>query len=85
VSVIQLISGALIAGYLTIGLFFLRYWKSTHDRLLILFASAFGILAFERILLAITHPTTEDALYLYIVRLIAFIIILIAIVDKNRT
>jgi hypothetical protein len=81
----ELISGALIAGYLTAGLFFLRFWKSTHDRLFLLFASAFGVLALQRLILSLTTVSTEDATYLYVLRLAAFIIIIIAIVDKNRS
>jgi hypothetical protein len=81
----QVISGVLIAGYATAGLFFLRFWKSTHDRLFMLFAVAFWILSLQRVLFAVTNPTTEDAIYLYILRLVAFIVILIAIIDKNRS
>ena len=81
----KLVSGILIAGYLTIGLFFLRYWKSTHDRLFIMFATSFWILAIDRILYALTDAGNENTVYLYIIRLAAFILILLAIVDKNRT
>ena len=80
----QLISGALVAGYFVVALFFLRFWKKTGDRLFILFSTAFGVLAIQRLALALTTGTTEDVLPLYVVRLIAFLIILAAIVDKNR-
>ena len=81
----QLISGALIAGYLTAGLFFLRFWKSTHDRLFMLFALAFGVMAVQRLVQSLWIVASEDVPYMYIMRLIAFIIIIIAIVDKNRS
>jgi hypothetical protein len=81
----ELTSGALIAGYLTVGLFFLRFWKSTRDRLFLLFASAFAVLGLQRLIQSVATVPTEDVTYLYVMRLAAFIIIIIAIIDKNRS
>lgn len=75
----------MIAGYLTAGLFFLRFWKSTRDRLFLLFASAFGVLGLQRLIQSLATAPTEDGAYLYVLRLAAFIIIIIAIIDKNRS
>ena len=41
----QLVSGAMVMAYLAAGLFFLRFWRQTHDRLFAMFAAAFWILA----------------------------------------
>lgn len=81
---INLIYGALFAGYAVAGLFFLRFWVASRDRLFAMFAAAFGILALQRIALALTRTVVEDQSALYLLRLLAFIIILVAIVDKNR-
>jgi hypothetical protein len=81
---INLIYGALFAGYTVAGLFFLRFWATTRDRLFGLFAAAFGILAVQRVALALTRTVVEDQSPLYLLRLLAFIIIIFAIVDKNR-
>jgi hypothetical protein len=81
---INLISGALFAGYSVAALFFLRFWVTSRDRLFAMFAAAFGILAVQRIALALTRTVVEDQSTLYLLRLLAFIIILVAIVDKNR-
>jgi hypothetical protein len=80
----QLVSGAIVMGYAVVGLFFLRFWKQSRDRLFGFFALAFFVLAGQRLALALTTQTNEGAVYLYIVRLLAFVIILVAILDKNR-
>lgn len=81
---INLIYGALFAGYSVAALFFLRFWVSSRDRLFAMFAAAFAILAVQRIALALTRTVIEDQSAFYLLRLLAFIIIIVAIVDKNR-
>ena len=81
----QFVSGALTMGYIVVGLFFLRFWRQSRDRLFAFFALAFFILAFQRGALAFTTQTNENTLVLYLIRLLAFVIILIAILDKNRS
>ena len=80
----QFLHGSIVICYLLGGLFFLRYWKKTRDRLFAIFAIAFWVLAAERILLAATLPEYEFRPYIYLVRLFAFVLIIIAIIDKNR-
>jgi hypothetical protein len=84
-SLAQLMAGALSAGYLVIALFFARFWRDTHDRLFAFFSVAFALLAAQRMALALaaTHEAWSSALYG--VRLVAFLLILYAVVDKNRT
>jgi uncharacterized membrane protein len=81
---INLIYGALFTGYSVAALFFLRFWVSSRDRLFAMFAAAFAILAVQRIALALTKTAFEDQSPLYLLRLLAFVIIIWAIVDKNR-
>jgi hypothetical protein len=85
-SITQFLLGGVVMGCLGAGLFFLRFWRKTHDRLFMIFALAFWILGLNWMLLAMTSPTDEArrALF-YILRLVAFILIIFAIVDKNRT
>jgi hypothetical protein len=80
----QLVSGAMVMAYLAAGLFFLRYWRQTRDRLFAIFAAAFWILAVQRLSLGLTTETTENVTWLYVIRLVAFALILVAIIDKNR-
>ncbi|HEX6084044.1 MAG TPA: DUF5985 family protein [Thermoanaerobaculia bacterium] len=79
-----LLSGALIAGYLLAGLFFLRFWVTSRDRLFALFAAAFGVLAVQRLALSLTAETMENQTVFYLLRLAAFLVFVYAIVDKNR-
>lgn len=78
------VSGMLIMGYLVAGLFFLRFWRETRDRLFGIFAGAFCLLGLQRLLLAVMETSPEGTIGLYAVRLLAFVLILAAIVDKNR-
>ena len=78
------ISGALVAGYLTAGLFFLRFWRQSRDRLFACFAAAFWLLALQRAALAAADLRGEEVAWLYVVRLLAFLLILGAVIDKNR-
>lgn len=80
----QFLHGAIAVSLWLAGLFFLRFWKRTGDRLFAIFAIAFWVLCAERVLLAMTNPQDEFRWYIYIVRLFAFVLIIIAIIDKNR-
>ncbi len=79
-----LVSGVLVGGYAIAGLFFLRFWRETRDRLFGIFAAAFWLLGLQRALLALMDHSSADRIWLYGIRLLAFVLILAAIVDKNR-
>lgn len=83
-AVSPLISGLLVMGYAVAGLFFLRFWRETRDRLFGIFAGAFWLLALQRLLLALFQNPNDEQVWLYGIRLLAFVLILFAIVDKNR-
>jgi len=83
-AIVQAISGAIVMGYGVVGLFFLRFWRETRDRLFLIFSIAFFILGIQRVLLGLTREMMESATGLYLLRLFAFLLILLAIVDKNR-
>lgn len=80
----ELLSGAIVMGYLVAGLFFLKFWRGTHDRLFLIFGAAFWLLALQRALLALLAEAPGSHLYLYVMRLLAFVLIIVAIIDKNR-
>jgi Family of unknown function (DUF5985) len=75
--------GAIAMGFGAAGLFFLRYWRETRDRLFAWFGLAFFVLAANRAMLVVMHEDREASLLPYLVRLLAFLIILAAILDKN--
>ena len=80
----EMLSGMLTAGYLVAGLHFLKFRYRTGDRLFLIFAIAFGILAVQRAALVALASMPEATIYLYALRSLAFILIIAAIVDKNR-
>jgi hypothetical protein len=80
----QFLNGAIMMGFLTAGFFFLRFHRRTRERLFAIFAASFFVLAAERIVLACINPAAEFRPYIYLIRLAAFLLIIIAIVDKNR-
>jgi len=76
--------GATAMGCAAVGLIFLRSWRLTEDRFFALFAAAFWILAAHWTALAVVGAVDETRLYFYAVRLVGFLFVLIAIIDKNR-
>jgi hypothetical protein len=78
------LSGAVTFGFVIAGLFFLRFWKRTADRLFLAFAIAFWLLGLTQALLALSNIPVEERSWLYLIRLAAFALILIAIGWKNR-
>lgn len=81
----DMLYGALVMGCFVAGLFFLRFWKKSRDRLFALFAAAFWMLAISWIPLAFVAADFESRELIYVVRLAAFLVILYAIIDKNRS
>jgi hypothetical protein len=66
------------------GLFFLRFWVKTRDRFFLLFMTAFWVLGLNWLGLLLTNARDEVRTYFYIARLVAFVMILSAIWEKNR-
>ena len=77
-------SGALAIASWVVGLFFLKYWRLSRDRFFVFFAAAFWIMAVNWSAIAALSPSEETRHWFYVIRLVAFLTILIAIVDKNR-
>lgn len=76
--------GAITMGWVVAALFFLRFWRATKDRLFVMFAISFIMLAATRIVMAFLNPVGDEHTHLYWLRLSAYVLILIAIIDKNR-
>jgi hypothetical protein len=81
---LQIMSGAIIMGYAVAGLYFLRFWRQSRDRLFATFAGAFWLLGIQRLLLSIHPEWNGEYESLYLLRLLAFVMIIWAIIDKNR-
>lgn len=78
------VSGAIMMGYLVAGLFFFRFWRETRDRLFGIFGAAFWLLALQRFVLTLGERNDTADIPIYALRLLAFVLILYAIWDKNR-
>ncbi|WP_255442427.1 MULTISPECIES: DUF5985 family protein [Corallococcus] len=81
-----LLDGAVLMAYLACALFFLRFYLQSKDRLFALFSLAFTLMGVHNLLGALVAPDldAERVYYLYVVRLVAYLLILGAIWDKNR-
>ena len=79
------LSGAVTFGFLTCGLFFLRFWKHTRDELFLAFALAFALLGIGQGILTLGNIPAEERHPLFLIRLAAFALIIFAILRKNRS
>lgn len=80
---IEFLSGAITLGYLVAAGFFTRFWRQTADRLFLAFAIAFVLLALNHMLAQWLGAADERVGYTYLLRVLGFVLILAAIVDKN--
>ena len=76
--------GGIAVAAATVGVFFLRFWRSTGDRLFLLFALAFWIEGMDRVLIQAWGGPDEASPLAYAPRLISYGLIIAAILDKNR-
>jgi hypothetical protein len=76
------LQGAIAMCFALAGLFFLRFWRDTRDRLFLLFALSFWIQSFTRLGLSLIGQP-DDSAYWYLIRLGAFLLIVAAIAMKN--
>jgi hypothetical protein len=78
------LSGAIATVSAVIALVFLRFWCKSRDRFFLFFSAAFVLEAIGRLLVVETLGVADETPLFYLVRLSAYALILIAIVDKNR-
>ena len=75
--------GAIAMGSAVAALLFLRFWRQSRDRLFLYFSASFLLEAVNRTLFAWNGAHSEEATLYYLVRLLAYGLILWAIVEKN--
>jgi hypothetical protein len=81
---IPFLAGATVLGFVLAGLFFLRFWTKTRDELFLVFTLAFWLLGLSQALLSFSDVPVEERTHLYLLRLAAFALILVAVWRKNR-
>lgn len=77
--------GVIATTSLAAGVFFLRFWRDTRDSLFLTFGIAFVIEGVNRCALLFVNQANEGATWVYLIRLLAFLLILVGIINKNRS
>ena len=80
---IDFLSGAVTLGYLVGAAFFVAFYRKTRDRLFAAFAAAFLLFAANQGLSFALTVVSEPTSLIYVLRVLGFVIIIWAIVDKN--
>ena len=75
--------GMTTMGFVIAALFFLRFWRRTRDPLFVTFAAAFLLLALNQFLVAFSPFPSESQSLLYLLRITAFALLIVAIIWKN--
>jgi hypothetical protein len=73
--------GAIAVCCLLAGVFFLRFWTLSRDRLFLYFCVAFWIFSLNWTAVSLGGPLSDHR---YVLRLLAFVLIAAGIIDKNR-
>lgn len=81
---VYVLNGAIVLGYWVIGLFFLKFWRDTRDRLFAYFWVAFWIMSLERVGVVYLGAHQESGPVVYLGRILAFALIAFGIIHKNR-
>lgn len=79
----DLLTGAITMASMVIALFFLRFWRNTGDRFFLYFALSFFIEGVHRVYSAVNDAGGEDSPLHYLIRLLAYGLIIWAILEKN--
>jgi len=80
---IEFLAGALTLAYIVATVYFVHFWRRTADRLFLAFAAAFALLALNQLTVFAMGVADERYNYAYVLRVLGFILILVAILDKN--
>lgn len=77
--------GVIVTASLTAAGFFWCFYRQTRDRLFLAFSGAFCIEGINRMAFLLIDKPSEGSPAIYMVRLVAFLLLLGAIIAKNRT
>ena len=75
--------GALVMACAVVGLFFIRFWRTTRDRFFLWFALSFLIEGINRFSLYAFAGLNDSSPIYYVIRLVAYGLIVWAILEKN--
>lgn len=77
------LGGAVMMASLVLSIFFFRSWRQSHDQLFLCFGLAFWLMSLERLVLAVGRMDGEAHFSIYLMRLVAFLLIIFAVLRKN--
>ncbi len=78
------VHGMVTLACFVVGLKFLKFWRVSRDRFFVWFAAAFWTFSLGWALRAFVPTASEHGYLVYLPRLLGFLLIIFAIVDKNR-
>lgn len=81
--IIVFLAGAIVTAFLACGLFFVKFWWRSRDVLFLAFAGAFWLLALNAALVALVPEPGEARSWFYLLRIAAFLLIVLAVIRKN--
>lgn len=76
-------AGMITMGFFVASAFFFRFWVRTSEKLFIAFSVAFLLLAISAALASLLSLPYEERSWLYLIRLAAFVLLIVAILGKN--
>ncbi len=82
-ALVGFMGGAVGGGYVVAALFFLKFWRRTGDGLFAAFAAAFLLMAANQVVPVLFGIPDEALGGVYLLRLGAFLLIILAILRKN--
>jgi Family of unknown function (DUF5985) len=80
---LDFLSGMTTMGFVIAGLFFFRFWARTKDQIFIYFGLSFCLLAISQALGTLPDIRGDDRTWIYLLRLVAFMLLIVAILSKN--
>ena len=78
------LAGAVAMGFAVAALMFLKFWRRTREGLFLAFSGSFLLLSINHAMLSLTRVPLEERSSLYLVRLVAFLLIIGALWHQNR-
>jgi hypothetical protein len=77
------LTGVATTGFLVAAVFFFRFWKTTRDSFFAILAIAFVLFAANQAGVALLEVSREEQSWIYLLRLVGFALLLVAIALKN--
>ena len=77
------LTGIVTAGFLVAAIFFFRFWRTTRDSFFAILGIAFVLFAANQAGVALLEVWREEQSWIYLLRLVGFALLLVAIALKN--